>query len=176
MILGTFLEGETVLVMAGLAAERGYLGLPGVMASAMVGTLAGDWLYFYLGRRHGQAVLSRRPQWRLRMAPVHALVERHPTAVTLGFRFLWGLRSITPFVLGTSRMNAVRFALMNAASAVVWAVAVASAGYTLGNAAELFLHDARRYEALLFAAVAVAGLAAWWVHFARARRRARAVG
>lgn len=44
VFLGTFLEGETVLVMAGFAAHSGYLQLPWVIAVA--GGTLGDQLYF----------------------------------------------------------------------------------------------------------------------------------
>ena len=37
VFLGTFLEGETILVMAGFFAERGYLRLPLVVVTACGG-------------------------------------------------------------------------------------------------------------------------------------------
>ena len=49
ILVGTFLEGETVLVLGGLAAHQGYLQLPGVMLAAFAGTLIGDQLFFFLG-------------------------------------------------------------------------------------------------------------------------------
>ena len=61
ILIGTFLEGETILVLGGLAAHRGYLSLAGVIMAAFIGSLCGDQLFFYLGRRHSQAVLARRP-------------------------------------------------------------------------------------------------------------------
>jgi len=64
ILIGTFLEGETILVLAGLAAHQGYLVLTGVIFAAFLGSLSGDQLFFYLGRRHSQAVLSRRPSWK----------------------------------------------------------------------------------------------------------------
>ena len=36
--IGSFLEGETVLVLGGLAAHRGYLELPWVIVYAFLGT------------------------------------------------------------------------------------------------------------------------------------------
>jgi len=64
VLLGTFLEGETILVLGGFAAHRGYLALPGVILAAFIGSLCGDQLFFFLGRRHSQAVLARRPHGR----------------------------------------------------------------------------------------------------------------
>ena len=58
ILVGTFLEGETVLLLGGFAAHRGYLDLVGVMAAAFAGSLTGDWLYFEIGRRKGMAFLK----------------------------------------------------------------------------------------------------------------------
>ncbi len=54
LIIGVFFEGETVMVLAGVAAHMGYLSLPWVVVCGFGGTLLGDQLYFYLGRRHGK--------------------------------------------------------------------------------------------------------------------------
>jgi len=39
LLIGTFIEGETILVLAGFAAHRGYLDLPLVVTCAFIGTL-----------------------------------------------------------------------------------------------------------------------------------------
>ena len=46
ILIGTFLEGETILALAGLAAHQGYLLLPGVILAAFLGSLCGDQLFF----------------------------------------------------------------------------------------------------------------------------------
>ena len=48
LLIGTFLEGETILILAGLAAHLGYLYLPWVIVVAFIGTLSGDQLFFTL--------------------------------------------------------------------------------------------------------------------------------
>ena len=55
ILVGTFLEGETVLVLGGLAAFQGFLSLPGVILAAFVGSMCGDQLFFFLGRRYARA-------------------------------------------------------------------------------------------------------------------------
>ena len=52
VLLGTFLEDETILVLGGFAAHRGYLALPWVIVAAFLGSLCGDQLFFFLGRKH----------------------------------------------------------------------------------------------------------------------------
>jgi len=46
ILIGTFLEGETILVLAGLAAHQGYLILTWVILAAFAGSLCGDQLFF----------------------------------------------------------------------------------------------------------------------------------
>ena len=46
ILIGTFLEGETILVLAGLAAHQGYLVLTWVILAAFLGSLCGDQLFF----------------------------------------------------------------------------------------------------------------------------------
>lgn len=48
--LGCLLEGETVLLLAGFAAHRGYLQWPVVVAVAAAAGFAGDMAFFLLGR------------------------------------------------------------------------------------------------------------------------------
>lgn len=43
---GTLFEGETVLLLAGYAAHRGYLDFSAVVAVAIVGAVAGDQFWF----------------------------------------------------------------------------------------------------------------------------------
>lgn len=50
VLLGTFLEGETILIMAGFAAQSGYLNLYWVIGVATIGSFLGDQLYFTWAR------------------------------------------------------------------------------------------------------------------------------
>ena len=134
LFVGTFLEGETVLVLAGFAAQRGHLALPWVMVVAFAGSLLGDQLFFLLGRWKGKAFLDRRVSWRPRVEQANRLLERHHTWILLGFRFLYGLRSVIPFVIGTTRIRTGRFIVLNVIGGIVWAVVVGWLGYLFGQA------------------------------------------
>lgn len=172
VLLGTFLEGETILILGGIAAKLGYLHLPWVIVCGFAGSLIGDQLAFFLGRWRGQSWLQRRPAWQLRAARVTDIVERHRIPVILGFRFLYGLRNLTPFVLGMSRVPVAQFALLNVIGAGLWAGAIGILGYSLGHAADWLLGDIRRYELELLVAVALLGGLFWAVH-ALSRQRSQ---
>lgn len=169
---GTFFEGETVLVLGGLAAQLGYLQLPWVVASAFVGTVCGDQLYFFIGRRHGRAMLARRPLWQPRAQRVFTILQRHQNLLLLGFRFLYGLRTVTPFAIGMSEVGVTRFVLLNIVSAAIWATAIGSLGYVFGTAIESVIGDIKHYEMAILGAVGAAAVSAWTIAAWR-RRRAR---
>ncbi len=174
VLVGTFLEGETILVIAGFLAHRGYLSLDGVMLAAFLGTYAGDQLFFQIGRRRGVAWLERRPGWRTRAERVFRLLERYQTPVVLGFRFLYGIRNVTPFVIGASGFPTWRFVLLNGIGAAIWAIVIATLGYLLGESASRLIDRVMHYEALIVAVVAVIGTLAWGLFLWR--RRARSSG
>jgi membrane protein DedA with SNARE-associated domain len=171
ILIGTFLEGETILVLAGLAAHQGYLVLTWVIFAAFLGSLGGDQLFFYLGRRHSQAVLSRRPGWKLKTEKVHQMMSRFQTPMILSFRFLYGLRTVAPFVIGMSPVSAKKFILLNAAGALAWATVVGSGGYLFGHALEVVIGEVKSYEVYLMGSVAIVGALIWVFHFYRRRKR-----
>lgn len=167
--LGTFLEGEVVLLMGGFLAFSGYLSFQGVFIAALVGTLVGDQLYFFLGRRYGNGLLVRRPRWRKRAERVYTLLDRHYIWVVLGARFVYGMRIVTPWVLGMSRVPTLHFLLLNLVGATIWALVIAGAGYFFGATLEWLLGEIRRLELAILAVMALAGLGVWLFHQWRSR-------
>ena len=161
LFVGTLLEGETLLILAGFAANQGYLQLHWVIVTALFGGFLGDQFYFWLGRRHGSWVLSRFP----RLIPVferaNVLIERYHEVLIVGIRFLYGLRTVGPMALGMSSVPWWRFVLFNALGAAVWASGIGGAGYLFGQAMELFLDDFKKLEELLLIAMLFAGLCVW---------------
>jgi membrane protein DedA with SNARE-associated domain len=171
VLLGTFLEGETILVLGGFAAHRGYLALPWVIVAAFFGSLCGDQLFFFLGRKHSQAVLARRPAWKARADKANRLLERFRAPFILIFRFLYGLRTVSPFVIGMSSVPVRQFIFLNAIGALVWAVVVGTGGYLFGSALEVVIGDVKRYEVEALLAIAIIGILVWTLHFYRRRKR-----
>jgi membrane protein DedA with SNARE-associated domain len=170
IFLGTFFEGETILVLAGLAAHRGYLPLSAVFAAGFMGTFVGDQLYFQLGRWRGEAFLAKRPALKSRVERAQRFLQRHHVAFILGFRFSYGLRTISPFAIGMSDVRLHRYLLLNALGGFVWSVAVTLVGYCVGEGAEALLGRVKEIEGWLFLGVTAVGATVWLVHVARRRR------
>ena len=144
--IGTFLEGETILVLAGYAAHRGLLEFPWVVFWAFLGTLLGDQMYYYIGRLKGNSLLQKHKDWQTKSEKVLALLAQHHILLILGFRFLYGLRTVTPFLIGASGVKPMLFLLLNSVGGLLWALAIGAGGYAFGNALELLLADIESYE------------------------------
>jgi membrane protein DedA with SNARE-associated domain len=141
LFAGCLLEGETLLLLAGLAAHGGYLSYPVVVLVAFVGGTLGDQIGFFVGRRYGDALLLRWTHLEVPAARVRRLIERHSAGLIVGVRFMYGLRLIGPVVIGMSDVSARRFVAYNMIGAAIWAVGVSGAGYLFGHAIEWFLAD-----------------------------------
>lgn len=165
ILVGTFLEGETILVVGGFAAHRGYLELPWVILAAVIGTLSSDQLFFFLGRRHASPILARRPAWRARIDRANSLWERYSNLYIVGFRFLYGLRTISPFMIGMSPVPTRRFVVLNVLGALVWAATVGTGGYLFGLALERLIADIKHYELEVIALILLMGGVAWLIRF-----------
>jgi membrane protein DedA with SNARE-associated domain len=170
LLVGTFFEGETTMVLGGLAAYLGYLDLPWVILVAFVGTLLGDQLFFYLGRWHYRAILAWRPGLESRLDKVKRNIERHQMQLIFVFRFFYGLRIITLFGLGMSRIAATHFFLLSVLSALVWAAAMGIGGYLFGNFLRAIIVNIKHYETKFFWALVIIGGLIWGIYFLRSKR------
>jgi membrane protein DedA with SNARE-associated domain len=131
--VGMLLEGETFLVLSGLAANRGILNMPTVVAVGAAGAFGSDNLFFAVGRVLGPALVVRFPRLAPSASKMNALIGRLPNTSVIGVRFLYGMRTVGPAVIGAGTMAWARFAVLDALAAALWAVCWSGAGYVLGE-------------------------------------------
>jgi membrane protein DedA with SNARE-associated domain len=170
LVLGTFLEGETILILGGLVAHLGYLSLGWVILSGFCGSLLGCQVWFFIGRYQGKALLARHPRWQQRVDVVLRRLERRQNLVIAGFPFLYGFRTVTPLAIGMSDVSYWRFLLLNVVGEAAWAVGIACAGFFFGRGLEAILGDVKRYELAVIGSVVAIAAIVWGGHFYRRRR------
>jgi membrane protein DedA with SNARE-associated domain len=175
LIVGTFLEGETILILFGvLAAQpRWHIHIPLVILCAFVGSLAGDQLAFFLGRFKGKGFIAKRPAWQARAARVFRLLEKFHTILILGFRFAYGLRNITPFALGMSEVKTQRFVFLNVVGAAIWATVFGMGGFLFGHALQVFLDKSKAVTIKVVLLIAAVALIVWVIRMVCRRRAAQ---
>jgi membrane protein DedA with SNARE-associated domain len=169
LFIGTFLEGESVLALAGVAASYGYLTFEYVVAVAALGAFLGDQACFYVGRRYGPAIIARYPRLAAKAPRVEALVRRWNAPAVILLRFLYGLRIAGPIVIGSFGISPWRLAFFNLLGALIWAPIVAGVGYVAGQALEAWIGRLKHVQIAFLMVVLLAVGIAWLVLQARRR-------
>lgn len=146
VFVGTFAEGESMLLLGGYAAHRGYLELSWVIATAFIAAVAGDQTYFHLGRRYGPRLLARQPRLNAKVTTAVRMVERHGTWVVLAMRFMWGLRTALPLAIGMSAMTTRRFLALDLIAAAIWSTLIACIGFGAMRVLTRWIDDLHRHE------------------------------
>ena len=164
ILLGTLVEGQPVMLFGGFAAHRGYLDLlPWVVLAGAVGNFLGFQAWFLAGRKFGQVLLERRPQWAARIAKVQEWLVRYDAALIVGIRFMPGFDTVGTVAIGMAKVDVRRYTVLNALGALLWAATLAVVGYLLGGLLELVLGDLKDIEKpLLIGGVIVTVL--WIIH------------
>ena len=132
---GVPVPGETILLAGAALAQFGRLSLGWVIATAVAGAVLGDNFGFFIGRRGGR-VLAERYGPRLglsegRLAGFDRFFARYGARTVFVARFITGLRVVCAVLAGASSLSWSTFLFYNATGAIVWSIAVASAGYLL---------------------------------------------
>ena len=158
LFVGTFVPGEVILPLAGVAAATtGVMAWPAAAACATAGGLLADQLTYWLGRRlagrpggPGPAPASPGPgRGRLARpaAVVRELYRRHGALALVLGRFVAG---VAPFVApgaGWAGMPYRRFLPANALANVLWGPVMVGTGYLFGIQAAR-LHGPWRWAGL----------------------------
>lgn len=105
LVFGLLLEGETILVLAAFMVHRGYLDLPLVIVTGFVIAFASDQFFFWTGRIKGSEFLEKRPSWKPKVEKAKSMLGQNTTLLFLGVRFIYGLRTVLPFVIGMSKIE-----------------------------------------------------------------------
>jgi membrane protein DedA with SNARE-associated domain len=166
LFIGTFLEGETILIIAAYLASKGMLNIYLVMLSAISGTVLGDQLYFYIGRIQGISFIQKRPNLKKKWIRISAMIERRENIIILGYRFVYGFRNITPFALGILNINPIKYLLLNFFAASVWAISFSCLGYMFGA---MISSDIETYEKVFALGILILVFLAAFIYWLKKR-------
>jgi membrane protein DedA with SNARE-associated domain len=137
LMVGTFFEGETAILVAASLIYQGFFEIPHTVFFGFAGSFVSDWLYFIIGKVNGKYFVSRRPDLQKKVFPVQRFFEKHHIQVLLTYRFLYGLRVVIPLLIGMSEIPPKKFLLFSIVSGLLWAGIVSSMGYLIGRFLDL---------------------------------------
>jgi membrane protein DedA with SNARE-associated domain len=133
VLFGAMIEGESVILTACIMAYLGYLSIAKIVIISFLGTLFADQGLYYVGRLYGQRLINKFPKMQ---EPAHraiTLLHKWDKWFILSFRFIYGIRIISPVIIGSSGITPRRFIPLNLIAALVWTAVSCTGGYLLGG-------------------------------------------
>jgi membrane protein DedA with SNARE-associated domain len=155
IVIGTFLEGETTVLLGGIFSKLQYMELDHVMAWAFLGTLAGDCTFFFLGKAFGRNIIDRYEFLRSKIPLANGIMKRYGNFIIFLVRFFVGVRGIILLLLGCTDIRKRTFFFYSTMSAALWSIVVSSIGYLFANVVYIFVHDIRKYEKFIIPAILI---------------------
>ena len=135
------IPSEVIMTVAGVSASRGTMNLWGTIAAGTAGAMLGNWLWYWLAIKFGEArmhvFIDRYSRWlTLDWAEIergHGLFRKHGPIIVLVARMLPTLRSLISIPAGLFGMSLRRFLVFSTIGTAGWSAALACAGYFLGS-------------------------------------------
>lgn len=171
------------MIVAGALAAMERLSLPGVLAVALLACLLADFAWYVAGRRFGGGVMrtlcriSLSPDSCVRQSELH--FERWRGGVLLVAKFVPGLSTVAPPLVGAMGLRPAPFVLFDSLGSLMWVGMAVSLGYLFSDQIDAVLDALANAGSialmLLGGLLAVYILGKWWQRhrLLRALRMAR---
>lgn len=178
--IGLPLPAVPILLAAGALAGAGKINLTGAIVLSVIACLAGDLIWYELGRRRGRRALNL--LCRISLEPdscvrrTENFFTRHGVGSLVLAKFIPGLSTLAPALAGLFRISMQRFLLYNGLGAVLWTLAFIIPGYLLSDQIERLAGAAERlglWLASFFGAGIAVYLAYKFLHRQRLLRELR---
>lgn len=166
LFFGFFLPGDTLLLTAGILAQRGHFDVWILVPLLVIAAISGDATGYAIGRRAGPMLFARddaRFFRRAHLLRARAFFERHGGKAIVLARFMAIVRTFAPAAAGAAGMSYGRFSAWNVLGGVAWVVSMVGIGYTVGNAVP-------NLDVVLIAVIFVVSIIPIGVHWWRERR------
>ncbi len=146
LLVGFFLPGDSLLVIAGLLAANGDLDIVLLNTLLIPAAIIGDAVGYNIGLRSGKRLMSR-PNSRLfkheHLVKTQEFYEKHGGKTIVIARFIPVIRTFAPVVAGIAQMPYRRFGVYNISGGILWIASTTLLGYFLGRTIpdiESYLH------------------------------------
>jgi len=146
-----FVEGEILLILAGVLSHKGYLDIFDVIVIAFVGAVLHDLFYWSIGKK--LAKTHRKKFWLINLEKIYAFLEKRRFNSGLYIfisKFAWNLNRVILVASGYLKLSAKELLRYSIPASFIWAVVFVSAGYVFAFETDILKKDLK--TAALFVA------------------------
>jgi membrane protein DedA with SNARE-associated domain len=154
VLFGSAVEGDFSLLLAGVVAHLGIFAFPLAVGAGAIGSLAGDSVWYALGRFRGPRF--RTGKFYRRVGPkIELLARRMGPWELLAARFVYGTKAASMVFWGLHGLSLRRFLLIDAIACVLGSFVFVGLGYVVSGSATALLGHVQRVELWLLGVLAV---------------------
>src|SRR5215203_5794334 len=155
VLIGSAFEGDLTLILAGVLAHLGAFSFPMAVLAGAVGSMAGDLVWFGLGRWRGSRFRAGR-LYRRFGPTVERLATRLGPWQLVAARFVYGTKAVSMIFWGLHGLSLKRFLLIDTVGCLLGSLVFTSLGYLLSGSATALLGHVRRLHLWLLGAAIIA--------------------
>lgn len=131
-----FLPGDALIFAIGMIAAKGELDIYLILPLLIFAALLGDNVNYFVGKRFGNWILNREDSFLIKKSHIEKAKaffdEKGKNAIIIA-RFIPVVRTIVPFICGTTNFSYKIFLLYSFIGAVLWVGCIGVLGYFLGQ-------------------------------------------
>jgi membrane protein DedA with SNARE-associated domain len=155
IFLCAMIENDVVFIMTGVLIHLGIVHPESAFLACLVGALAHDSLWFWLGHARSDSIKSSRVYRKLGPV-VERLAARFGPWELFLCRFIYGTRNPSLVFWGVHKLRLTRFAAIELSALTIWGGALTGLGYFLSDRAEAIIGQVKSVERFLLGALIIA--------------------
>ena len=133
LFLYSFGGGFVGLIFAGVLSYAGDLNIYISILVAGVSNFLGDQFLFFLARKNKNYAKDMMKKYGRKIALAHLMMRRYGSFVVFIQKYIYGVKTLIPLVMGVSEYNPYKFAILNIIASFLWACVIGYLSFVAGE-------------------------------------------
>lgn len=141
LFLYSFGGGFLALAIAGAFSYAGDLNIFITIIVAAISNFIGSQFLFYFAKYNKSYINETVNKHRRKVAMVKSLLKKYGSFVIFIQKYIYGIKTLVPLVMGISAYNPFKFMVLNAIASVLWAIIIGYTSFVAGKFLLSFADD-----------------------------------
>ncbi|MDX4058764.1 DedA family protein [Aliarcobacter skirrowii] len=133
LFLYSFGGGFLALVIAAAFSFDGTLNIYVTIAVAAFSNIIGSQFLFFMAKKNKIFAQDMMNNHKRKVAFVQLLFRKYGLFIIIVQKYIYGIKTLVPLVMGISDYNAYKFTILNIIASILWAVTIGYASYIAGS-------------------------------------------
>lgn len=132
VFLGMMVEGDLFLLSTSFLTKQGFFDIFDFMWAVLLGTIAGDLIWYWLGYKFGGSANKISSYIQKRLSKININFENKFFMKLLLSKFMYGSHHVAVAYLGTKKINFIKYLKAELPATLIWIIIIGVLGYVFG--------------------------------------------